>query len=48
MIALQNGQQLTELQLRAVGGGMLSLPGDLAGFYGIMLIYRGSCPHCKN
>jgi peroxiredoxin len=45
---LQNGQLFPDLKLSAVGGGMLSLPGDLAGSYGIVLIYRGSwCPYCN-
>ena len=48
MPTLQNGQLFPDLKLSAVGGGMLSLPGDLAGFYGIVLIYRGSwCPYCN-
>ena len=48
MPTLQNGQLFPDLKLSAVGGGMLSLPGDLAGSYGIVLIYRGSwCPYCN-
>lgn len=48
MPTLQNGQLFPELKLSAVGGGTLSLPGDLAGSYGIVLIYRGSwCPYCN-
>jgi peroxiredoxin len=31
-----------------VGGGTISLPDDLAGSYGVVLIYRGSwCPYCN-
>lgn len=48
MPTLQNGQLFPDLKLPAVGGGMLSLPADLAGSYGIVLIYRGSwCPYCN-
>lgn len=48
MTALQNGRQFPNLTLPAVGGGMLALPADLAGSYGIVLVYRGSwCPHCN-
>jgi peroxiredoxin len=32
----------------AVGGGTISLPDDLVGSYGIVLVYRGSwCPYCN-
>lgn len=45
---LQNGQRFPELDIPAVGGGTLSLPGDLAGSYGVILIYRGHwCPFCN-
>jgi len=45
---LHNGQQFPSLSVPAVGGGTISLPGDLAGCYGIVLIYRGSwCPYCN-
>jgi peroxiredoxin len=34
--------------IAAVGGGTISVPEDLAGFYGVVLLYRGSwCPYCK-
>jgi len=45
---LQNGEQFPSLAVPAVGGGTISLPDDLAGSYGIVLIYRGSwCPYCN-
>lgn len=31
-----------------MGGGTVSLPADLAGSFGVVLIYRGSwCPSCN-
>lgn len=48
MSRLQNGQKFPPLSVPAVGGGTVSLPGDLAGSYGVVLIYRGSwCPYCN-
>jgi peroxiredoxin len=48
MSRLTNGQPFPELDVPAVGGGTISLPGDLAGSYGVILIYRGSwCPYCN-
>ena len=48
MSRLINGQQFPTLSLPAVGGGTISLPDDLAGSYGIVLVYRGSwCPYCN-
>ncbi len=45
---LQNGQLFPSLEIPAVGGGRLSLPDDLAGSYGVILIYRGHwCPFCN-
>jgi peroxiredoxin len=45
---LINGQQFPTLSLPAVAGGTISLPDDLAGSYGIVLVYRGSwCPYCN-
>jgi peroxiredoxin len=45
---LKNEQIFPDLELPAVGGGVLSLPGDLAGSYGVVLIYRGHwCPFCN-
>lgn len=48
MSRLYNGEQFPALSVPAVGGGTISLPDDLAGSYGIVLIYRGSwCPYCN-
>jgi peroxiredoxin len=45
MPRLENGQTFPALQLPLVGGRTASLPGDLAGDFGIVLVYRGSwCP----
>jgi peroxiredoxin len=44
---LHNGDSFPELTVQALGGGRCSLPGDLAGSFGIILFYRGSwCPYC--
>ena len=44
---LQNGDIFPALSIDSVGGGQISLPGDLAGAFGVVLIYRGSwCPYC--
>lgn len=48
MARLSNGQRFPNLQVPAVGGGTLNLPDDLAGQFGVVLIYRGSwCPYCN-
>ena len=48
MPVLHNGDSFPSLSLPAVGGGRLSLPADLAGGYGVVLIYRGHwCPYCN-
>lgn len=48
MSRLNYGQPLPPLDVPAVGGGTICLPGDLAGSYGVILIYRGSwCPYCN-
>ena len=45
---LKNGQTFPELKIPAVGGAILSLPGDLVGSYAVILIYRGHwCPFCN-
>ncbi|HME49289.1 peroxiredoxin family protein [Mycobacterium sp.] len=45
---LQNGEKFPELKIATVGGDTLSIPQDLAGSYGVVLIYRGSwCPYCN-
>jgi peroxiredoxin len=48
MTRLENGQRFPSLQLRKVGGGTVALPDDLAGDFGVVLVYRGSwCPYCN-
>jgi peroxiredoxin len=48
MSRIKYGQPFPALDVPAVGGGTMSLPGDLAGSYGVILIYRGSwCPYCN-
>lgn len=48
MSRLDYGQPFPPLEVPAVGGGTISLPDDLAGSYGVILIYRGSwCPYCN-
>ena len=48
MPMLNNGDRFPALTICAVGGGRLSLPDDLAGFYSVVLVYRGSwCPYCN-
>lgn len=48
MTVLHNGDTFPALEIPAVGGGTISLPGDLAGSFGIVLVYRGSwCPYCN-
>ena len=48
MSRLRNGQLFPSLEVPAAGGGAISLPDDLAGSYGVVLIYRGSWgPYCN-
>lgn len=48
MSQLHNGDTFPDLTIRAVGGGSISLPDDLGGSYGVVLLYRGSwCPYCN-
>lgn len=48
MPRLENGQTFPTLELPRVGGGALSLPGDLAGDFAVVLVYRGAwCPYCR-
>lgn len=47
MPVLRNGEVFPRLTIAAVGGGTISIPGDLTGSYGVVLFYRGSwCPYC--
>ena len=43
MPRLDNGDQFPMLDIPVVDGGTISLPGDLAGSFGVVLVYRGSC-----
>jgi peroxiredoxin len=46
---LQIGQKFPELAMGAVGGGNITLPQDLAGGFGVVIIYRGAwCPLCRD
>ena len=48
MTALRNGDAFPSLTIGSVGGAAISLPDDLAGSYGAVLMYRGSwCPYCN-
>jgi peroxiredoxin len=48
MQPLSNGKSFPQLKVPAVSGGVISLPEDLAGSYGVILFYRGSwCPYCN-
>lgn len=48
MTRLENGQTFPSLHLPRVGGGTVSLPDDLAGDFGVVLVYRGAwCPFCN-
>jgi peroxiredoxin len=48
MPLLSPGDTFPSLNVPRVGGGSLTLPGDLEGRYGVVLFYRGSwCPYCN-
>jgi peroxiredoxin len=48
MPILHNGDVFPHITIEAVGGGTIALPGDLAGSFGVVLLYRGSwCPYCN-
>jgi peroxiredoxin len=48
MSFLKNGQVFPNLEIAAVGGGAIHLPRDLAGSFGVVLMYRGEwCPFCN-
>lgn len=45
---LRNGEIFPQIEMPAVGGDALKLPHDLAGSFGVVLIYRGQwCPFCN-
>jgi peroxiredoxin len=48
MTHLSPGDTFPDLRVARVGGGTVSLPGDLAGRYGVVLVNRGAwCPYCN-
>lgn len=48
MSRLSNGDAFPTLTLPRVGGGTVVLPQDLAGSFGVVLVYRGAwCPYCN-
>jgi peroxiredoxin len=48
MTRLSNGDLFPSLSLDTVDGKTLDLPADLAGSFGVVLIYRGAfCPYCN-
>ena len=48
MTTLQNQSLFPSLTIPQVGGGSLRLPDDLAGSFGVVLVYRGAwCPYCN-
>lgn len=47
-VLLRPDDQFPSLSVARVGGGTLLLPDDLAGHFGVILVYRGSwCPYCN-
>ncbi len=38
---LDSGEPFPGIEMDRVGGGKISLPGDLAGSWGVVLFYRG-------
>lgn len=38
---LDSGDRFPSLEMNQVGGGTLCLPDDLAGDWGVILLYRG-------
>jgi peroxiredoxin len=45
---LRPGDQFPALTVARPGGGSLDLTDDLAGYFGVILFYRGSwCPYCN-
>ena len=44
---LRNGDVFPDLVINVVNRGAMTLPGDVAGSYAVILFYRGSwCPYC--
>jgi peroxiredoxin len=47
-MTLQPGDRYPHLDVPRAGGGTLTLPGALAGSFGVVLFYRGAwCPYCN-
>jgi peroxiredoxin len=45
---LRNGEIFPHVEIPSVGGGVLDLPRDLGGSFGVVMIYRGHwCPFCN-
>lgn len=45
---LRNGEHFPTITASRVGGGELTIPGDLAGRWAVLLFYRGHwCPYCR-
>lgn len=48
MPLLSPGDAFPSLTLARAGGGLLRLPDDVSGQFGVVLFYRGSwCPYCN-
>lgn len=48
MLRLDNGAAFPPLTFDTVSDGVISVTRHLAGFYGTVLMYRGSwCPYCN-
>jgi peroxiredoxin len=48
MTVLNAGETFPELTITVPGGDTLTLPGALAGGFGVVLFYRGAwCPYCN-
>jgi peroxiredoxin len=49
MTFLHNGEPFPHLEIPALGGGTLSLPGFASGAFGVIIAYRGAwCPFCAS
>jgi peroxiredoxin len=48
MPLINNSEIFPRLSIRKAGGGSITLPDDLDGSFGVILIYRGAwCPYCN-
>lgn len=49
MALLNNGDHFPDFKISISGQGNMALPADLAGSFGVVLIYRGAwCPVCND